>query len=564
MNWRFLLSSLGVLCIGALLLAYRSYATDEPALARYAPPGAMLYLEAKDFSSLLAAWNDSRQKTAWLGSANYEMFSRSRLFLRLKEAGDQFAAAAGFPPDMHFAGQVAGSQSAVALYDIGKLQFLYITRLDPGKAEQTALYTSRSKFETRSAGGVTFYYRKDAGTGREAAFATSGSYLLLATREDLMAGALELVAGGKGASLESEAWWARPVAAAGAPGDLRVVLNLEKLVPSPYFRSYWIQKNVTEMKAYSAAVSDLQLSPHRYDEERVLLKKDESAAESPANAGAVSAAELARMVPADAGAYRIVAVPEAAATLALLEAQLLVPRLTLGNESQIAPQVQLTSGETGGGGDMETRIDQPPLAAGPQSAPSEALAALLAQNPVQASLHVQKTEPGMDGVFIRFHSAVVLAGNADWNEASVRAAIAEFVRPLLTTGALGAAWAEKGGYRELDGLWPLALSVRGKILILADQRRLIEEISANGESKTGAQPARFIAGWNHSRERARYLRLTRLLDGLAGSEEAGAPGFFSGNIASLSSVLAGFGSQKVVVRDAGGKILESVTYEWAD
>ena len=30
------------------------------------------------------------------------MFSRSRLFLRLKDASDQFTAAAGLPPDMNF------------------------------------------------------------------------------------------------------------------------------------------------------------------------------------------------------------------------------------------------------------------------------------------------------------------------------------------------------------------------------------------------------------------------------------------------------------------------------
>ena len=104
-----------------------------------------------------------------MGSSNYEVFSRSRLLLRLKDAGKQFATAAGLPPDMNFMSQMAGSESALALYDIGKLQFVYITRLPSANAMQNQLWQSRAKFETRSAGGVTFYLRRDhriaAGSG---------------------------------------------------------------------------------------------------------------------------------------------------------------------------------------------------------------------------------------------------------------------------------------------------------------------------------------------------------------------------------------------------------------
>jgi hypothetical protein len=104
--------------------AYQAAATPEAPLSRYVPSGPLLYLQAKDFSALLADWNRSPQKQAWLAGSNYEVFSRSRLLLRLKDAGKQFATAAGLPPDMNFLSQVAGSESALALYDIGKLQFV--------------------------------------------------------------------------------------------------------------------------------------------------------------------------------------------------------------------------------------------------------------------------------------------------------------------------------------------------------------------------------------------------------------------------------------------------------
>ena len=187
---------------------------------------------------MLSDWNGSPQKQQWVKSSNYEVFSRSRLFIRLNGAGDEFKAAAGLPPDMNFLTQVAGKQSALAIYDIGKLQFLYITKLASANSMQTALWQTRAKFETRSAGDLTFYLRRDAESEREVAFAVDGDYLLLATREDLLAGALKLMGGSNDRSVEADPWWSRSVAAAGPTGDLRMVLNMEKIVPSPYFRSY--------------------------------------------------------------------------------------------------------------------------------------------------------------------------------------------------------------------------------------------------------------------------------------------------------------------------------------
>jgi len=563
-RWILFISACG-LCVGAVLAAYRALAPEEPSLSRYAPSGAVLYLEAKDFSGLLTDWNGSQQKKDWLHSADYDAFSRSRLFLRLKDASDEFASAAGLPADMNFVSQVAGTQSAVALYDIGKLQFLYVAKLDSNKVEQTALLQSRAKFEPRAAGGVTFYYRQDAQSGREVAFATTGGYLLLATREDLMAGALVLIAGSKNPTIETESWWTRSLGAAGNPGDLRMVLNLEKIVPSPYFRSYWIQKNITDMKSYSAAVSDLFLSGSEYREERVLIKKTQGSGATPTGDGSAAVAALSRLVPANAGAYRIFSSPSADACVTLLESKLLAPHAGPGTPSKIAPQVQLSSGETGGTGDMETRIDQPPLKLQTQAASSDALKELFTQNEVQAGMSIQRTDTDKDGVFVRFHSAIALLGNSDWNDAAVRSVLVGFVRPMLTASDLGVSWRPSSGHVELDGLWTLSLSVRGKNLFLSDDPVLLDEITAGLNQKANAEPAELIAGFNHAGERKRFARLTSLLDDQGNPQRSGpgrTPQFFSDNIESLSSVLAGVSSEKIVVRDAGDHVLQTVTYEW--
>jgi len=559
---------LAVACAGIGWATYRAGAPSEVPLSKFIPAGPLLYLEAKDFSALLNDWNSSPQKHQWIQSSNYEVFSRSRLFLRLKGAGDQFAAAAGLPPDMDFLSQVSGEHSVLALYDIGNLQFLYITYLPSAKSMQTTLWQTRAKFEPRNAGGADFYLRRDPASQREVAFAVSGDYLLLATREDLMAGALQLMSGKPDRTVESEQWWAQSAATAGKAGDLRLVLDMEKLVPNGYFRTYWVQQNITDLSQYSAAVSDLFRSTAQYREERVLIRKKEPV-QAPSADGLAAAAGLARLVPADAGVYVAAANPSSDTCLALLETKLLAPHLGPVPPSQIAPQVPLTSGEQGGGSDLETRIDQAPAERPVTPQSTSALKELLDKTPILASLQVQSSTRDKAGVFVRIHSAVALVAASDWSETSVQSALTDFVQPNLTASLLGLGWQQKSGYLELDGLWPLVVSVRGKYLLVSDDATLIETMLADFSRKSDYQPAEFLAGFNHQRERANFAHFTGLVDRPSvvvpdAQNNQHQPQFFSENMASLSRTLAGVSAERIEVRSEGGKVRQTVTYEWSE
>jgi hypothetical protein len=548
-------------------VTYLAAAPAPPPLSKYVPAGPLVYLEAKDFSALLNDWNSSPQKKQWLTSDTYEVFSRSRLFLRLKGASDQFAAAAGLPPEMNFLSQVAGERSVFALYDIGNLQFLYITYLPSAKSMQTTLWQTRSKFEPRSAGGVDFYLRRDPQSQREVAFAVSGDYLLLSTREDLMAGALQLMSGKQDRTVAGEQWWAQSTAASGQAGDLRMVLNIEELVPNGYFRTYWVQQNITDLKQYSASVSDLFRSSKQYREERLLNKKEEpKQASSPDGPAAV--ADVARLVPSEAGVYQAEANPTSDASFALLETKLLAPHLGPAPPSQVAPQVQLTSGEQGSGSDLETRIDHAPVERSVAPQAVSALKELLDKAPLLASLHVQSTVPDQAGVFVRIHSAVILVAGSEWNQTAVQSALTDFVRPALTASQLGVGWQQESGYQELDGLWPLVASVRGKYLLVSDDPGLAEAILANFSRKSDRKPADLLAGFNHQQERANFARFSKVADRPSATvaddeNRRGEPQFFSNNMVSLSSTLAAVSAEKIEVRSEGNKERQTVTYEWA-
>lgn len=545
---------------------YRAAAPAAQPLSKYIPAGPLLYIEAKNLSSLLNDWNASPQHREWVQSDNYEVFSRSRLFLRLKGASEQFSAAAGLPPDMKFLSQVSGERSVFALYDIGKLEFLYVTYLPGAKSMQTTLWQSRANFEPRSAGGVSFYLRRDPESKREVAFAIAGDYLLLATREDLVAGALTLMSGQPERTVESEQWWVQSTGAAGPAGDLRMILHLGKLVPNGYFRTYWVQQNITDLSQYSAAISDLFRENTQYREERVLVRKKE-ADNSASTAGWAAAAELAALAPDDAALYFANANPTADSCFALLTTKLLAPRLGPVPASQIAPPVQLTSGEQGGGSDLETRIDQvPPERSTTQSV--SALQELLRKTAIQASLQVQRTERDQAGVFVRIHSAAVLMAASEWNAAAVQSALTEFVGPSLTASQLGIGWQPKAGYQELDGLWPLTVAIRGKYVIVSDEPALMESILTRLGRKSDREPAVILAGFNHARERANFKSLVGLIDrpnvstqGVRGIDRQ--PQFFSGNMASLSTTLAGVAAERVEVRNDGDKMRQTVLYQWS-
>ena len=299
------------------------------------PQGALMTLESADFGALVDTWSRSPEQRAWLGSASYSAFANSRLFARLQDAQSGFASAARRSVDGDFLAEIAGKESIFAWYDIGNLEFLYISRLPQDRLAKLSLLAQRSSFARREAGGITFYTRASSGNPaaepadtaprgespgdaqdgsegyrvaqtRTVAFAVRGDLLLLATREDLIAGALQLIAAGKGSNegagtQATEGWYAAAEAASPTHhGDLHMLLDLQRLTKTPQFRTYWVQRNVTTTRQYRAAVVDLYREPGQFREERVLLPM-QSGANSTEGTAQTDLGSLEELVPQRAG-----------------------------------------------------------------------------------------------------------------------------------------------------------------------------------------------------------------------------------------------------------------------
>ena len=557
-----------VLTVGALTQSPQGSGAE---LSRYVPEGAMLVLEAESFGELLGDWNGSEEKTAWLASDNYSSFSRSKLFLRLEEAQGEFAAAAGIPTDMALVDSIAGRESVLGVYDIGSLQFLYVTRLSSAKAMESILWQKRGGFEPRNAGGRPYYVRADTASQREVAFATTDDHLFLATSGDVLARSLRLLAGEEAGSVISADWYTDASAARPDRGELRMVMNLQRLTATPHFRSYWIQRNVSDVRKHRAGVADLFRSEDEFREERTFLPAQQSPESEQTSAGAQAAADLLRYAPVEAGFYAARPLTGAQDAVSLIARKLLTPTATRNQRVQTAPQVYVGSGKTGSEGALETRIDQAPAAYTPGGLAEQALREAFESNPALAVLHVEASSKAVEDVFVGNHAVLVLQGTQEWNEQQIRSALQTAVLGLWTTSRLGAQWSEQTAgtqtFHQLDGLAPLTVAVRGRNLFLANSRDLlVNTFNANNQAAESS-PLIHIAVFRRAREQDNYETLMGHLDylqyGRYRSQRNRMPDLFSENVASLGRTLQRVESMSVRTTRGDGAVHQTLVYRFS-
>jgi hypothetical protein len=554
------------LLFAALLLAGAGYmylqtTTPAPRLATLMPGGALLVVEAPDFGGLLRDWDASQVKANWLRSANYSEFSRSNLFGKLQDVYAQYGEAAGLLPDLKSVIGLAGSDSALALYGIRDVEFLYITRMGDSDFMKSQLWAVRDKFEQREAGGVSFYLRTAPATKRTVAFAFAKGYLLLATRDDLVAQALQLMAGGGNPSIASDRWYRDATAAASTPGELRLVMNLESLVQSVYFRSYWIQRNASVVRQYWAGVADVRRTNGNIVETRVLLRAPDATA---AGAGAATVSNLLALVPPDAGVYKAQRVSDPGDAAALIVQKLIAPQPQSRRDERYAPPAVSPDDNAGSEGDLETRIDEQPLPSDAGISDSVAAVRAMVEKSGAHALLLVQCSSAITGTFVQMPSVVVLDGAEDWCRDLVRASLSSAAGKLWSTSQLGAGWATDTAGRHpterLDGLGSLIFANNGRLLFLSNNSRLLASVLDRIGTNPPSGAVNYAAGFRHLRESSNYERVTTALD-FTSPGTNGAPAFFSGNIASLSRVFSNLAEVRMTEENRGNVTAQTVLYQ---
>ncbi|MFN7932004.1 MAG: hypothetical protein U0R19_01680 [Bryobacteraceae bacterium] len=541
------------LALGAWLIAQNA-ATPKP-LADLTPAGAVLYLEARNFGALLGDWNTSGEKKTWLASPNHQVFSRSRLYLRLEQVFQEYTNAIGLPPDMTLLNSVAGGETALAIYDINNLEFLYITRLPSARAMQSVLWNARTKFTARTAAGTAYYLKSDG--KRTALFAIAGDLLLVATREDALTGALALISGGTPPTVRSEEWFQQATAAGAAGGELRMLLNMDKLLRASAFRTYWIQANRSDLAPFRAGINVLNRTATEVNEQRVLLRAEPTTAPDASSTGALLA--LAQ----NAGLYRVWAQPEATFARDLITQKILLPGPSLAVPSRTAPTASIEALQLGTSSDLETRLDGAPFDPPGPVYKAEAIQALLDANKPQALLLLQSSRETPDRVFVSNDSVVAMQSAVNWDAAQVRNALRGAVEGLYTTSGLGVGWRERragnDAIQEMDGLARIAFAIRGRTLLIADNAAYLQPVlAANGAA--GANVA-YAAGYRTAAELPNYTRIMRLIEApQVNNGDPNEPPFFSSNLSSLARTLQRAQSVAITAQDDGRQLKQSTIY----
>jgi len=521
------------LVFGSLWL--RAQRNDTRALSSLVPAGAMFYLEAKDFSHLLNQWNSSEERRRWLKSDNASVLSESRLLQRLIQSQVQYATVAGVPVEMSLVNELAGSQSAFALYDFSTVHFVYLTRLAGAQLDQSNLWKVRGSYQTRDVAGIPFYV-KTATQGRDSftvTFASHDGWLVIATEPSLIARTLVLLASQPEASIAGDTWFADTVKQLPQAGDVRLVYNLTALRKTPQFRTYWIQRNITELGAYTSGSADLFEQESGFEEQRVLLRS--SRAQSSAETQSLT--QVLNHIPQESSLYRAWSTPTRELVRSALRQVVLGESADAPNLSRYAPQVSAEEPEIGSESDLETRIDEPEFHKSAAGRVDDLTDAVMAMGPL-ALLHSQSTRVADDRVFVLPESEVSLVCAKP--DLSALQGVLERAVDMTKTGALD----------------PLRTARESNTLVVSRMPQ-----HAFDKAPVVLPGETYVAGYDQVAEWPRYKRLFGIVD----RSVPGAPGFtgfFSANLHSLGDSLNRLRRASLLTQDEGMVTRDTVRYEF--
>ena len=537
-KYRLFLTIGAVLILSSLCFVWTRVSTGAPkefAAADDFPRGALVYAQFQDLPQLLKLWNASALKQKYLDSQNFAEFQNRHLALKLISRWQEFNRALRFEADAATLATVAENRAAVAVYDIGKLEFVFIAPLSNEKFAATMFFQKQTQFEKTTLPDGTIYYSREvkADRGRQQQtifFANVRGRFVLATSEDLL---LRAVANINGKTLKdrlSDEPVFSTLAAQTAPHLATVWVDQMKLNEDWYFKHYWISQNVAQLKEIRAGIFDFEMTASKFVERRMFLL-DESAA-TELNVPTAESAYLQTMIPAEAAFFKInsfAGKEGARAANQVLDtildkaaektARKRSPRWnsydSFSYDDSIDSIDSIDSADSADsygfsyyGSDFDENINENKSVADdavapgnlPPANPAAGLEQILAAADVSATVSIAAPQVLANPLFVEFRRATILnlRSPANFNQMSFETAVSEVVQNRLgVAGAnLNLAWETKTDnektWRELElpalG-WSLNYALRENALIVANNRELLKSVLDTKNEQT--EPALF-------------------------------------------------------------------------
>jgi hypothetical protein len=294
---RLITASLVLICVALIVYARTTRSSRNPySLAGDLPRGALVYAQFQNLPELITQWEQSQLKERYLSSTSYQQLQHRHLAMKLISRWEEFNNALGFPLDLAAIGSSTDGAAAVAIYDIGQLDLLFVAPISDEKVALTQFFKSKDQFEEMEAPDGTPYYSHtvEADRGRQKqilAFATVNGRFLLGTNEKLFVRALANInKRAKNDSIADDPTF-RTLSRKVTPHFATIWVDQSKLNADYYFKHYWLMQNVADLKSIRAGIFDLEQQQSRWIERREFLT---TAAAQRSNSG-MAAAELRQL-----------------------------------------------------------------------------------------------------------------------------------------------------------------------------------------------------------------------------------------------------------------------------
>ena len=265
------------ICVAFVVFARTSHKPrGEYGLADDLPRGAFVYAQFANVPALLEQWEHSKLKEQYLNSTNYQQLQHRHLMLKLISRWEEFNGAFGFQLDTAAISGASETTAALAVYDIGQLNLVFIAPLSEEKIALTQFFTNKEKFEETETPDGAVYYRQavEADSGRQKqvlSFATLNGRFILASDENLLLRTISNINHSKSKDSLADDPAFTNLSQKLKPHFVTVWVDQAKLNNDYYFKRYWLLQNMDQLKGIRAGMFDLEQQKGRWIERREFL-----------------------------------------------------------------------------------------------------------------------------------------------------------------------------------------------------------------------------------------------------------------------------------------------------
>ena len=291
----------------AVFIVYSQINRRPFAPAEDFPRDALVYVQTADLPALIKFWNESEFKEKYLESENFKDFADRHLGRKLASRWHEFNDAAGFSIDLETVSSLAGNQAAIAFYDVGKLEFVFIAPVSDEIFAATKFAQNRERFAEETLADDTLIYRVnvEADHGRqiqELIFTQIKGRLVIATSENLLVQTLGNINGKQSKNRLIDEPSFKALSGKIEPHSATVWLDQKALNDDYYFKHYWLMSDVENLDNIRAGMFDFEIQADKFIERRKFLL-DKPAENLPDINSA--AEEMTAFLPADVPFYRL-------------------------------------------------------------------------------------------------------------------------------------------------------------------------------------------------------------------------------------------------------------------